>query len=152
MPAICSRRIRLTASIRICIRRKLGTIRLTTRPTQTKSAGTTTASSHPRPASSRSAITTPPTIISGEVTAMMQAIATSICTCCTSLVVRVISEGAPKAPHLAGGEGADPGKSAPRRSRPRLIAVRAPNQAAPTEPTHLEQRDRRASPPPTRTM
>ena len=46
--------------------------------------------------SSRSAMITPPTIMIGEETAMVQAISTSICTCCTSLVLRVISDGAPK--------------------------------------------------------
>ena len=42
-----------------------GTIRETTKPTETNSAGTTTASSQERPRSSRIAITTPPTIMIG---------------------------------------------------------------------------------------
>ncbi len=40
----------------------------------------------------------PPTHMIGAVTIIVQVISTSICTCCTSLVVRVISDGAPKAP------------------------------------------------------
>ena len=38
----------------------------------------------------------PPTHMIGAATSIVQVISTSICTCCTSLVVRVISEGAPK--------------------------------------------------------
>ena len=39
MPVICSRSTRLTSSMRACISRKLGTIRLTTKPTVRNSAG-----------------------------------------------------------------------------------------------------------------
>ncbi len=38
---------------------------------------------------------TPPTLMIGAATSIVQVISTSICTCCTSLVVRVISDGAP---------------------------------------------------------
>ena len=39
---------------------------------------------------------TPPTIMIGAVAISVQLSRTSICTCCTSLVFRVIREGAPK--------------------------------------------------------
>ena len=41
---------------------------------------------------------TPNTRVIGAAIAMVQAITTSSCTCCTSLVIRVMSDGAPKAP------------------------------------------------------
>lgn len=50
---------------------------------------------HDNPASSRSAMKTPPTIVMGAETSMTALIRTSIWTCCTSLVLRVISDGAP---------------------------------------------------------
>ncbi len=40
-------------------------------------------------------MTTPPTHMIGAATSIVQVTITSICTCCTSLVVRVISDGAP---------------------------------------------------------
>ena len=132
MPVICSRRIRLTSSIRACILRKFGTILLTTKPTARNSAGTTTARIQPRPRSSRSAISTPPTIMIGAETAMVQPISTSICTCCTSLVERVISDGAPKCCTSRAEKVPTRWKSSPRTSRPKPIAVRAPNHTAVT--------------------
>ena len=51
---------------------------------------------------------TPPTHMIGAATSIVQVISTSICTCCTSLVVRVISDGRAEAGDLAGGELADP--------------------------------------------
>ncbi len=95
MPVICSRRIRFTPSMRSCMARKPGTIREITNPTARNSSGTQTASSQDSPRSSRIAISTPPTIMIGAATIIVQVISTSICTCCTSLVLRVISEGAP---------------------------------------------------------
>ena len=44
----------------------------------------------------------------GAATSIVQVITTSICTCCTSLVLRVISDGAPKCWTSRGGELADP--------------------------------------------
>ncbi len=135
MPVICSRSTRLTSSMRACILRKFGTIRLTTRPTLRNSAGTTTARIQPSPKSSRSAITTPPTIMIGAETAMVQAISTSICTWVTSLVLRVISEGAPNSWTSRFEKVPTRWKMAVRTSRPRLIDVRAPNQTALTDAT-----------------
>ncbi len=135
MPVICSRSTRLTSSIRLCILRKFGTIRLTTKPTVRNSAGTTTARIQPRPMSSRSAISTPPTIMIGAETAIVQPISTSICTCWTSLVVRVISDGAPNCWNSRVEKLPTRWNSSRRRSRPKPIAVRAPNQTALTAQT-----------------
>ena len=151
MPVICSRRTRLTSSMRDCISRKLGTIRLTTSPTERKSSGTTTARIQPSPASSRSAISTPPTIRIGEEIAIVQAISTSICTCCTSLVPRVIRDGAPNCCSSRCEKLPTRWNSSARRSRPKPIAVRAPNQTAATEET-ICTRETASITPPVRTM
>ena len=66
---------------------------------------------------------------------MVQAISTSICTCCTSLVLRVISDGAPNCCTSRAEKPPTRWKSAARTSRPKLIAVRAPNHTAVTEQT-----------------
>ncbi len=50
------------------------------------------------PTSSRTAMMTPTTTVIGAPTAMVVVITTSSWTCCTSLVMRVMSEGAPNVP------------------------------------------------------
>ena len=126
--------------MRICIARKLGTIRLTMKPMHRTSAGTTTPSNHDSPKFSRMAITTPPTIMIGAATIRVQLISTSICTCWTSLVSRVISDGAPKCCTSRWEKAPTRWKIPARTSRPKLIAVRAENQTAVTEQHDLEQR------------
>ena len=135
MPLICSRRIRLTSSIRVCTSRKFGTIWETTTPTETKRAGTTIASSQERPRSSRIAITMPPTIMIGTCTARVQPISESIWTCWTSLVLRVISDGAPNWATSRPEKAPTRWKTSARRSRPNDIAVRAEKATAMTEQT-----------------
>ena len=95
------------ASMWSCIRRKFGTIRKTIVPSTTTATGMKITSTIDRSTSSRRAITTPITIVIGAATAIVQAITTSICTCCTSLVIRVISDGAPNWPDLLGREVGD---------------------------------------------
>ncbi len=133
MPVICSRSTRLTSSMRPCMSRKLGIIREITKPTETNRAGTTTARIQPRPTSSRSAMITPPTIMIGEDAAIRQAIRTSICTCVTSLVPRVMSEGAPNSCSSRAEKVPTRWNRSRRRSRPNDMAARAPNHAAATE-------------------
>ena len=133
MPLICSRRIRLTSSIRLCTSRKLGTICETTTPTARNSVGTTTASSHDRPRSSRIAITMPPTIMIGTWTASVQVSSASICTCWTSLVLRVMSDGAPNWATSRPENEPTRWNTAPRTSRPNDIAVREAHATAITE-------------------
>ena len=60
--------MRFTVSTAFCMARKCGTIRLMTAPTEAPSSGTATATSQESPASSRSAMTMPPTIMMGAVT------------------------------------------------------------------------------------
>ena len=126
MPVSCSRRILLTASMRTCMSRKLGTIREMIVTRQASRVGTQTSSSQDRPTSSRSAMITPPTIMIGAVTISVQLSRTSICTCCTSLVVRVIRDGAPKRATSRLENDPTWWNTAARRSRPRRMAVRAP--------------------------
>lgn len=61
-------------------------------------AGMHTASSRDSTRSSRSAMMMPPIDMIGATTSIVTLISTSIWTCWTSLVVRVISDGAPNRP------------------------------------------------------
>lgn len=126
MPVICSRSTRLTVSIRVCMSRKPGTIRRMIRPSATASTGTQTSISQESPTSSRSAITTPPTLMIGAATSMVQLSSTSICTCWTSLVLRVIRDGAPNRATSRAEKLLTRRKIEPRTSRPNAIAVFAP--------------------------
>ena len=83
------------------------------------------------PASSRSAMTTPPTIVMGAPTSITQVISTSICTCCTSFVERVIRLGAPNLFISRAEKLSVRSKMASRTSRPNCMAVFAPAQTAP---------------------
>ena len=87
------------------------------------------------PTSWRSAMMMPPTHMIGAATSIVQVITTSICTCWTSLVLRVISDGAPKWLTSRAEKLPTWAKIAPRTSRPKLIAVRAPNHTAAIEQT-----------------
>ena len=98
MPVICSRSTELTRSMRICICWKAGTMRYTTCPRSSTAAGIATSSTTDSPMSSRTARMIPITIVSGAATIIVAPSTTSICTCCTSLVMRVMSDGAPNAP------------------------------------------------------
>ncbi len=126
IPLICSRSTRLTVSIRGCIARNCGTIREMISPTLPASTGTAITRSRESVRSSRSAITIPPMHMIGADTSIVVPISTSICTCCTSLVVRVMSDGAPNRPTSRAENSPTCAKIAPRRSRPYAIAARAP--------------------------
>ena len=132
--------------MRVCISRKLGTIRVMIRPIAPARTGTVTTISQDSPTSTCIAITMPPTIMIGAITIRVQDISTSICTCCTSLVSRVIRLGAPKCCTSRCENEPTRRKIAARTSRPKLIAVRAPNHTAATEQSDLHERDGRASP------
>lgn len=96
LPVICSRRTRLTVSRRTCMARNSGRSFRTISVTQMPSVGTTAISTPDSGTSRPSASTMPPTHMIGADTISVNVIRASIWTCCTSLVVRVISEGAPK--------------------------------------------------------
>ena len=126
MPVICSRSTRLTVSIRVCINRNSGRILRTTSQIEIASTGIATATSQDRPRSSRTAMITPPTMVIGALRNIVASSSTSICTCCTSLVLRVISDGAPKWFSSRAEKASTRSKIAARTSRPKLIATLAP--------------------------
>ncbi len=126
LPVICSRSTRFTVSSRSCIARNSGRSLRTISVTQIASTGTTPTSTPESGTSRPSAITMPPTHMIGADTISVNVIRASIWTCCTSLVVRVISEGAPKPPTSRAEKDCTRSKTAARRSRPSAAAVRAP--------------------------
>ncbi len=68
----------------------------------------------------------PTTIVIGAATSSVQVISTSICTCWTSLVIRVISDGAPNM-FISRAEKSPTWWNTPsRQSRPKPIAAREP--------------------------
>ena len=114
---------------------------------ETPRTGTTASTSQDRPTSSRAAMMMPPTIMIGAATSSVPAISTSICTCWTSLVSRVISEGAPNCCTSRAENVPTRWKIAARRSRPKPIALRAENQTAITEQTICTSETASISPP-----
>ena len=90
-------------------------------------AGMATTSTTDRPTSTRNAMTMPMIMVSGAVIIIVQVITTSICTCWTSLVMRVMSDGAPKRPTSRAEKPVTRWNRSRRRSRPKLIATFAPN-------------------------
>ena len=125
-PAICSRSTRLMASIRFCMDRKYGIIRVTIRAMTIASTGTATSSTADSPTSSRIAMMTPPTSRIGAMSIIVNVSSTTICTCCTSFVVRVISVGAPNVATSCAENVCTCPNSRLRTSRPNAIAVLAP--------------------------
>ena len=95
-------------------------------PIATTSAGMETTISQDRPTSWRSAMMIPPTHMIGAAIIIVQVITTSIWTCWTSLVLRVISEGAPNCDTSRAEKVPTRWKIAERTSRPKAIAARAP--------------------------
>ena len=126
MPVSCSRRTRLTVSMRACISRNSGTMRLTMNPMTMSITGIATTRIHDSPTSWRNAMMTPPIARMGAETSSVHVMRTSICTCCTSLVVRVMSDGAPNFETSRSENSPTRTKIASRTSRPNAIAAFAP--------------------------
>ncbi len=84
--------------MRICISWNDGTIRNTIEPSTNIAAGMAKSRMIESCTLSRTARIVPITRVSGAAIIMVVAITTTSCTCCTSLVMRVISDGAPKWP------------------------------------------------------
>lgn len=146
MPVICSRSTPFTASSRSCISVNIGMSRATSAPTTTTSTGTATHTSHDRPASSRTAMTIPPTDMIGAMTMRLSIMTETVCTCWTSFVPRVMSVAAPNR-SVSSAPNRDTARyTSRRRSRPIPVAVRAPNHTAATAVTTW----RRATPSMTR--
>lgn len=97
--------------------------------------------------SSRAAMMMPPTIMIGAETIRVPPMSTSICTCCTSLVSRVMSDGAPKCCTSRAEKDPTRPKIAARRSRPKPIALRAENHTAAIEQTTCTRETASISPP-----
>ena len=126
MPVICSRSTWFTRSMRTCICANCGTMRTTIAPMLITSAGTLTSSSSDSGPSSRTAMITPPTIMIGAATSRVHPMSTSIWTCCTSLVMRVMSDGAPKWATSSVEKSMTRWNRSPRTSRPKAIAALDP--------------------------
>lgn len=126
LPVICSRSTRFTVSTRSCMVRNSGRIRLTIRLTAMPSTGTTASSTADSGTSWPRAMMMPPTHMIGAETISVNVIRTSIWTCCTSLVVRVIRDGAPNRPTSRAENDCTRSKIDARTSRPSADAVRAP--------------------------
>ena len=78
----------------------------------------------------RSAMMTPPMAIIGASSTTLSIISSTICTCCTSLVVRVMSDGAPKRLTSAWEKLWTRRNREPRTSRPRPMDVLEPKYTA----------------------
>ena len=99
---------------------------------QIAASGIATTNTIDSPTSWRTAITTPTTIVIGAATAIVHAITTSICTCCTSLVTRVMSDGEPNWPTSRADNRVTLWNIPWRTSRPNFIANLAEKYMAAT--------------------
>jgi hypothetical protein len=95
IPVSFSRITWFTRSTRTCIDLNSGMAFRSMSPMMTAITGTTTAMSPESGTSWRTAMMTPPMAMNGASTMTLRPMTTTIWTCWTSLVVRVISEGAP---------------------------------------------------------
>ncbi|OPZ48158.1 MAG: hypothetical protein BWY92_01626 [Firmicutes bacterium ADurb.BinA052] len=95
-------------------------------PTTAPITGTMMMIDVERGTSWRIAIMMPPTHMTGAEIMMLRLINTAICTCCTSLVLRVISEGVPNWSTSACEKLCTLRKTSLRRSRPKDMAVLEP--------------------------
>ena len=128
-PVICSRRMAFTRSTKPCIRPNSGRLRHRISATISPSSGTLTSSTSDRCASCRTAMTTAPIPMTGAVITIVRNMVSVVCNCCTSLVVRVISEGTPKRRRSVSENACTRSKTALRRRRPMSIEMRAPRAA-----------------------
>ena len=129
-PAICSRSTPLIRSIFDCIVRNNGSNRPISAATTTANTTTETATSQLMPGSSRTAMTTPPTIMIGTATIKFKNIRNTCWTCCTSFVPRVISVAEPKCDMSSAEKRDTRPNTSSRISRPVPIEALDPNQTA----------------------
>ena len=94
-PVSCSRMTRLTASSFFWNVRKSGTIRLMMMQGEQEQQRHRHGDQPAQLASCCTAMMTPPIASSGAVTSIVAPIIASICTCCTSFVLRVMSDPGP---------------------------------------------------------
>ena len=131
-PLSTSRVTWLTRSIFFCIDMNRGIARLVTRPMKTPITGIDTRITALSGTLSRSAMMRPPMAISGAMTTTLSTMSTTICTCCTSLVVRVMSEGVPKRLTSACEKPCTRRNSDERTSRPKPMDTLDPQYTAMT--------------------
>ncbi len=112
--------------MRSCITWYCGTMRRMMATMTTMSTGMLTTSNQPRPTSSLSAMMMPPTAVIGAASSRVHTICTSICTCCTSLVMRVMSDGAPRTPTSRAEKSVTCWNRSRRTSRPNAMATFEP--------------------------
>ena len=117
--------------MRFCMTSNSGPIFVMTKTMPMPSSTTAARMIQDRPKSSRIAMKTPPTIVMGAETSMTSVIWIRVWTCCTSLVLRVISEGAPNLFNSRVEKLSVRWNRAARRSRPNCMAVFAPAHTAP---------------------
>ena len=84
--------------MRSCIARKPGIIRAMMTPIATARTGTATTSTHDNCDPTLMPMMMPPMHMMGAITRMVVLMTINNCTCWTSLVVRVINDGAPNVP------------------------------------------------------
>ena len=109
----------------VCIARKSGIARRTSAPMISAITGTITTRMPVSGTSWRRAMTTPPTSMIGAETMTVRPIRTTIWTCWTSFVFRVISEAAPKWLTSTWENDSTLRKMPARRSRPNAIETLA---------------------------
>ena len=126
MPVICSRRTPLTRSTRACINWNVGTIRDTSDPRMMTAAGIANSRITDSCTLSRTARIDPITRVSGAAIIIVVASTTSIWICWTSLVMRVINDGAPNWPTSRAEYAVTWWNRSRRMSRPKPIAALAP--------------------------
>ena len=106
--------------------RNSGRARVTTSPMKTPITGTATRITLDSGTSRRSAMMMPPMAMIGAASVRLSIISTTICTCCTSLVERVISDGVPKWLSSACEKLSTLRNRRARTSRPKAMAVLEP--------------------------
>ncbi len=116
----------LMRSIFFCIDMKSGMARVITRPMTTPMTGIATRMTAESGTSRRSAMMRPPMAVIGAATTTLSIISTTIWTCCTSLVVRVMSDGGPNLLTSACEKPWMRRNREPRVSRPRPMEVLDP--------------------------
>ncbi len=120
----------LMRSIFFCIDMKSGTALVSTRPMTTPMMGIATRMTAESGTLRRSAMMMPPMAVSGAAITTFSIISTTIWTCCTSFVLRVMSDGGPNLLTSACEKLCTRRNSEPRVSRPRAIDVFDPKYTA----------------------
>ena len=126
MPARVSLVTWLMRSIFFCIDWNSGSALKSKVPMTTPMSGTMTTSVVDSAASMRTAMMMPPIAMIGAVIIMFSPISTTCCTCCTSLVLRVMSDGVPKKLTSVWENASTLRKIALRTSRPNAMEVLEP--------------------------